>query len=349
MLADLNPWAELPSAIRYPASFVLPFAAALLLSPPAARLARRLGAMDHPGAHKTHAQAVPYLGGVAVALGLLMVGAFAAGANGQLLTIVVGAVVLGAIGLIDDVAPLSPMVRVGYQVVAALALWLVGVRAGVLATAWVDLPITIVWVVAVTNATNLIDNMDGLAAAVAAVASLGTAAIAGANGDLLVASFALAIAGASLGFLRWNAPPARIYLGDAGSMLLGFLLASLTLLLDLPVRPATARALTTVLLVGVPLFDLTLVVTARIRGRRPVWHGGADHASHRLLARGRTPREVMLLAALAQALSSIVGLSVYGASSPVVLAVGAVVAAVWLAGLRWFLRQPVPAEVRSIG
>jgi UDP-GlcNAc:undecaprenyl-phosphate GlcNAc-1-phosphate transferase len=348
MLADLNPWAELPSAIRYPASFALPFAAALLLTPPVARLARRLGAMDHPGAHKTHAHAVPFLGGAAVAVGLLLVGAFAAGANGQLLTIVVGAVVMGAIGLIDDVAPLSPLVRLAYQVVAALALWLVGVRAGVLATPWVDLPITIAWVVAVTNATNLIDNMDGVAAAVAAVASLGTAAIASANGDLLVASFALAIAGASLGFLRWNAPPARIYLGDAGSMLLGFLLASLTLLLDLPVRPPAARTLTTVLLVGVPLFDLTLVVVSRLREGRRVWHGGADHASHRLVGRGRSRREVVLIAAVAQALCSILALSVYGASTPVVLRVGAVVVIGWLAGLRWFLRLRVPSSSRGV-
>jgi hypothetical protein len=129
-------------------------------------------------------------------------------------------------------------------------------------------------------------------------------------------------------------------------MLLGFLLASLTLLLDLPVRPASARALTTVLLVGVPLFDVTLVVAARVRAGRPVWHGGADHASHRLLAIGRSPREIVVLAAVVQGVCSMVGLSVYGASTAVVLAVGVAVAMAWLAGLRWFLRLPEAAPAR---
>jgi UDP-GlcNAc:undecaprenyl-phosphate GlcNAc-1-phosphate transferase len=349
MLAELYPWAELPSAVRYTASFAIPCAAALVLTPAAARIARRLGAMDAPGGHKTHAQAVPYLGGVAVALGMLLVGAFAAGANGKLLTVVVGALVLAAIGLLDDAAPVSPAVRLGYQAVAGLALWLVGIRAGALDTPWVDVPVTVVWAIAVTNAVNLLDNMDGLAAAVVAVASLGMAAIAGANGDLLVASFALAIAGASVGFLRWNAPPARIYLGDAGSMLLGFLLASLGLMLDLPARPVVARGLAAVLLVAVPLFDLTLVVVARLRARTPIWQGGADHSSHRLRSRGLSPVGVVVGAALVQAICSIAGLAVYGASVATVLVAGGIVAGLWLAGLRWLLPTPDPAPTPGGG
>ena len=222
-----------------------------------------------PGAHKTHAGPTPYLGGVAVAAGLLVIGWLSAGANGQLLVVVGGALVLGFVGLLDDVQPVSPWIRLAYQVVAAISLWLVGVRAGVFDATWIDLPITVMWVVAVTNAFNFIDNMDGIAAGVAAASALGIAAIAGFNGDYLVTSLALATAGAALGFLRYNVPPARIFLGDAGSMLLGFMVAALILKLDLPVGPPAPRVLSTVLLAGVPLFDLSVVVIARLRDRRP--------------------------------------------------------------------------------
>ena len=135
--------------------------------------------MDRPGGHKTHLGATPYLGGVAVAGGLLLVGWLSAGASGQLLVVVGGALVLGFVGLLDDVQPVSPWIRLAYQVVAAIALWLVGVRAGVFDATWIDLPITVLWVVAVTNAFNFIDNMDGIAAGVAIASALGIAAIAG--------------------------------------------------------------------------------------------------------------------------------------------------------------------------
>ena len=266
----------------------------------AGRLAGRFDVMDRPGGHKTHLGATPYLGGVAVAGGLLLVGWLSAGASGQLLVVVGGALVLGFVGLLDDVQPVSPWIRLAYQVVAAIALWLVGVRAGVFDTTWIDLPLTVLWVVAVTNAFNFIDNMDGIAAGVAIASALGIAAIAGYNGDYLVTSLALATAGAALGFLRYNFPPARIFLGDAGSMLLGFLVAALILKLDLPVGPSAPRVLSTVLLAGVPLFDLSVVVIARLRDRRPIWHGSTDHTSHRMSAAGRSRRHVLVYSIAAQ-------------------------------------------------
>ena len=205
------------------------------------------------------------------------------------------------------------------------------------------------WVVAVTNAMNFIDNMDGLAASVAVASTFGVAAIAASNGDYLVASFALAVAGACLGFLRYNAPPARIFLGDAGSMLLGFLIAALTLKLDLPVGAALPRALSTVLLAAVPLFDLTLVVVARVRGHRPVYKGGSDHVSHRLLAAGLSRWWVLLIAFGAQAACSALAFGVYRRPQAVVVGVGAVVSVVWLVLLISLLRMPTPgaADLRA--
>ncbi|MGB7805345.1 MAG: MraY family glycosyltransferase, partial [Actinomycetota bacterium] len=293
-------WGTVPAWLRYLIAFLIPLVATLILTPMAGRLAGRFDVMDRPGGHKTHLGATPYLGGVAVAGGLLLVGWLSAGASGQLLVVVGGALVLGFVGLLDDVQPVSPWIRLAYQVVAAIALWLVGVRAGVFDATWIDLPITVLWVVAVTNAFNFIDNMDGIAAGVAIASALGIAAIAGYNGDYLVTSLALSTAGAALGFLRYNIPPARIFLGDAGSMLLGFLIAALILKLDLPVGPSAPRVLSTVLLAGVPLFDLSVVVIARLRDRRPIWHGSTDHTSHRMSAAGRSRRHVLVYSIAAQ-------------------------------------------------
>jgi len=343
----VNAWGDLPAAIRYPLAFLIPLLATLILTPVASRAAHRYGVMDRPGGHKTHREATPYLGGLAVAAGLLVIAAIASGANGQLLTILVGGVLLAGVGLADDVRGLAALTRLGFEVIAGVALWMAGVRADVLHQVWINLPVTILWVVAVTNAFNIIDNMDGLATAAAVTSSLGIATIAAINGDYLVASFALAVAGASLGFLRYNFPPATIFLGDAGSMLLGFLIAALILKLDLPVGAAAPRALSTILLAAVPLFDLTLVMVARLREGRPVYRGGSDHLSHRLAAAGVPKRTIVCIVGGAQLACSGLALVAYRQPQGVVLALGMGVAIAWVGLLLLLLRMPTPADLSS--
>jgi UDP-GlcNAc:undecaprenyl-phosphate GlcNAc-1-phosphate transferase len=276
---------------------------------------------------------------------MVAIAALIGGADGKLLTIVAGAAVLGVIGLLDDIRALSPLVRLAYEAVAGVALWMVGIRAGVWDIPALDLALTVIWVVAVTNAFNFIDNMDGVAGAVAAACGVGVAAIAGSNGDYLVASLALAVAGASLGFLRYNFPPAKIFLGDAGSLLLGFLIAALILQVDLPVGPGLPRVVAVVLMAGVPLFDLTLVVAARLRERRPLWQGGSDHSAHRLSRGGRSRREVVVIAAAAQLVCSGGAYALYRRSTPVVVGSATVLALCWLVLLLWFLAHPGRADV----
>jgi UDP-GlcNAc:undecaprenyl-phosphate GlcNAc-1-phosphate transferase len=353
----VNPWADLPSAVRWPLSFVIPLLAALALTPVAGRVARRLGVLDSPAdaSHKTHTDATPYLGGLAlgaavlvVAAGLVAVGAITTDANAELFYVVAGAAVLAVVGLIDDLRGVSPLVRLAYEALAAVALWQVGVGAGVFGTAWADVTVTILWVVAVTNAVNFIDNMDGLAAGVTAMSALGIFAISAANGDLLVSSLALALAGASLGFLRYNFPPARIFLGDAGSMMLGFLLAALILKLDLPVGPAAPRILATVLLAAVPLFDLSVVLVARTLGRRPMWRGARDHTSHRLAERGMSRRAVATTFLAAQALCAAVAFPLYHLSEGAAIAGLVALSLAWSGLLVWFLRQPTPDRAGGV-
>jgi UDP-GlcNAc:undecaprenyl-phosphate GlcNAc-1-phosphate transferase len=353
----VNPWADLPSAVRWPLSFAIPFVAALVLTPIAGRVARRLGVMDHPGdaSHKTHADATPYLGGLSlgagmlvIAAGLIVVGAITSGANAELVNVLAGAALMAMVGLLDDIRGVSPLVRLAYEAFAAVALWQVGVGAGIFDTAWADVILTVLWVVTVTNAVNFIDNMDGLAAGVTTMSALGIFAISAANGDLLVSSLALALAGAGVGFLRYNLPPARIFLGDAGSLMLGFLLAALILKLDLPVGPAPPRVLSTVLLAAVPLFDLSVVVVARAAGRRPIWLGGRDHTSHRLVARGMSRRSVAVTFLAAQAICAAGAFPLYHLGATAALTGLAALTLAWLGLLTWFLRQPVPTEPAEV-
>ncbi len=341
----MNAWAALPSAVRYPLSFGIPLLGTILLTPLAARAAHRIELTDLPRGRHSHARATPYLGGLAVAAGgLVAVGVVASGTEAELGLVLSCAALLGALGLLDDLRGVSPLVRFTYEGVCGLSLWLVGIRAGVFHVAGLDLVLTVLWVVAVTNAVNFIDNMDGLASGVAAMSALGIFAVAARDGDVLVASFALAVAGGSLGFLRHNFPPASIFLGDAGSMLLGFLLSALVLELDIPVASAAPRALTTALLAGVPLFDLALVVVARTAGRRPVYQGGTDHLSHRLKERGFTPREVAGSIIAAQALCSGLAIAASRASAGAATVATAALGAASIGLLEVFLRMPTQSR-----
>ena len=272
-----------------------------------------------------------------------MVAALAAGADGKLLVVLLGALTLGAVGLIDDVRGLGPWVRLAAEAGAALALWGVGVQAHIFGVVALDVVLTVVWVIAIVNAVNMVDNMDGVAGGVTLVSALGIGVVAGLQGQYHVAPFALAVAGASAGFLLFNFPPASIFLGDAGSMALGFLLAALGLQLNLQVPTTLARAVILMLLVAVPLFDLVVVVVARVVRRDPPWLGATDHTSHRLAQSGVSHRGVAAAFMGAQLVCSAIAVFVYrhpGAALPVAIATGVVA----LVGVVLVLRMPHPAK-----
>jgi UDP-GlcNAc:undecaprenyl-phosphate GlcNAc-1-phosphate transferase len=346
----LQAFDELPDAVRYGLAFAVPFLVTLLATPVAARAAVRLGFVDLPAPHKTHVDPTPYLGGAALAAGLGVVGVVAVGGSVQIATILVAAIAIAVLGLVDDARGLQPPIKLGVEAAAAIALYVTGSGGGVFGIPALDLPLTIVWVVVVTNALNLLDNMDGLAPGVAAMSALAFFGISAYEMHFLVGSLAAALAGASLGFLPHNFPPARVFLGDAGSLLVGFLLAAIGLNLDLIGQSGVIRVAVPLLALAVPLFDTTLVVIARFRDRRPVFRGGTDHTSHRLAARGLTHVQVALLAIVAQAACSILAFAMYVSSDGTLLAGTIVVAALSAGGLLAMLRLEhpgAPAEVPS--
>jgi UDP-GlcNAc:undecaprenyl-phosphate GlcNAc-1-phosphate transferase len=324
-------------AVLYSVACVVPFGATLLLTPVATRLARRLGVLDHPRPNKHHQAATPYLGGLAVAVGLALVGGLLAGASGELMTVLGFGLALTLVGLVDDRRTVGPVLKLLVEISAGVALWLVGVRAGLFGVYALDLALTVVWVIGITNAVNLLDNMDGLCSGVSAISATTFFIVAAGAGHYLVGSLALAVAGASVGFLRYNFPPARIFLGDAGSLLLGFLLAALGLKLDLVGEGGFIRSAVPVLALGVPVLDTILVIVDRLRGGRRFYVGGTDHSSHRLASLGLTPRRVALTAYGAQILSSGLALLLLYGATGIGFAVITVAVVVAVLALRFFL------------
>lgn len=275
--------------LGYVAAFVGPLLLAWVLTPVMLRVALRLQILDHPEERKSHSTPVPYLGGVAIVLSFSFTVAMSAaiyrprsGFGDLVLVLGVGSL-LALTGLVDDLRGLSAGFRLFVEIGAGVAVWGVGSGVALPGPEVSDLIITVLWVVGVTNAFNLLDNMDGLSAGVAAIGGVAFFTLAVVNGQFLVAALAAAVAGCAVGFLKHNFHPAKIYMGDAGSLFLGFLLAFLGLRLRLPDTPQSTAMFVPVLVLGVALFDTTLVTVARLRHDRSVMQGGRDHTSHRLV------------------------------------------------------------------
>lgn len=275
-------------------------------TPLARRLARATGFLDHPGGRKRHREATPYLGGLAILAGVVVALASrwvpAAGAG----VVVLGAGALAALGLWDDRRGVSLGAELGVQTAVAAVTVAVGFSAHV--TGWVplDAAITVVWLVGITNALNLLDNIDGLAAGTALAAAAGLLVVAVHADQPAVAGLGGAVAGACAGFLFYNLRDASIFMGDAGSLVLGYLLAVGALALE----PAASRPVSLVvplLLLALPLTDTTMVVVGRLAHGRPVMQGGRDHLSHRLIARGLAPLRAVATLLGAQAVAVVTG------------------------------------------
>jgi UDP-GlcNAc:undecaprenyl-phosphate GlcNAc-1-phosphate transferase len=272
--------------VRDVATFAAALVASAAITPAARRLALRTGIVDAPAPHKHHQRTTPYLGGLAITAPVLVVLALQLlsprSIHGQTIAIGLGAMAVGAVGLIDDWKVLGAAPRLAVQAGAAALLWFSGIRLTPTGVPAIDLAVTVFVVLAVTNAFNLLDNMDGLAAGAAAIAAIFFFIAAAVEGQYLVGAMALAVAGGCLGFLPYNFHPARIFLGDTGSLFLGFLLSVLFIKIDLVGYPLVTRAAVPVLILGVALYDTALVIWSRWRGGRPVFLGGTDHTSHRL-------------------------------------------------------------------
>ena len=328
----------------------------VMLMPLIRMLAVQLKLLDRPDDfRRRHERPIPRLGGVAVFISVLIVngvGTLVADRAHLLVllpfvaSIAIGATILFVTGLVDDLVGVRPLAKILAQSAAAIIVWYGGFRIEVvmlspsteIAIGMLSLPITVLWVVGLSNAFNLVDGADGLAGGVAVVALISTAASAVIVHDSTVVWCSLALLGAMLGFLRFNAPPARIFLGDSGSLVVGFLLAVLT------VKGATRRdgslyALAPIFALSYPLLDTGISMMRRWLRGEPLSRADGRHIHHQLRALGMGPRQSVLLICGLSAVIAALGLSATFAPPDFTIAIAVAGAAmlvlIFVYGLRW--------------
>jgi UDP-GlcNAc:undecaprenyl-phosphate GlcNAc-1-phosphate transferase len=292
--------------IHYSILLIVVSITAFVITPLFRNIARELKIMDYPGGRKLQANPVAYLGGLAIitpiTLGsvLLIFTSVTTDLKQQLyFGLIFPALAIAIVGLLDDIYQLPPWPRFMSQsavgVITSFILYLSGSGVEIFDHQLLNSSATILWVVTIINALNFIDNMDGLATSISIVASLALFILSYINNQYLVAALSLAIFASCLGFLFWNKKPASIYLGDAGSLYLGFLLAAISIRIDLDNDSAPIRALVLIFILAIPVIDTTQVVVSRIAKGKSPFEGGRDHISHLLLNRGLSQRSVLLI------------------------------------------------------
>jgi UDP-GlcNAc:undecaprenyl-phosphate/decaprenyl-phosphate GlcNAc-1-phosphate transferase len=332
-------------------AFLIALTASLLLTLPVRALAIRVGMVDLPGPRKVHATPIPMLGGLAMYLGVMLaiLIAFDGPARAQSIGIVTGATLVAAVGFMDDRGLLHHQVKLFVAMpLAAILLLLTGIHAqffsvlvGGRAGTWLDMALTMVWVVGITASFSILDHMDGLCAGVAAMASVFFALLAYLNGQTWVTTLAAAVLGAATGFLRWNFKPAKIFMGDGGAMLLGFLMATLALKLRVENATNLAGWLAPLLILSATIFDTTLVTISRSRrGLLPFATPGKDHSAHRLANLGLGQRGAVLTMYLAGALGGGAAVWICYLSTKGAAAVGGVALLVSLVAVALLERAP---------
>ena len=324
-------------------AFALALALTALLTPVAIWLARRTDFLDHPRGYKDHARATPYLGGMAIGVGIALPGITLGGAVVDYSTIALCAVALWLVGTVDDRVGLDPVARVIVEIAAAVVLWVSHLGWDLGGAPALDLAFTILWVVVIVNASNLMDNMDGAAATVGGISAAGFALIAVVGGNAELAALSLAVAGACAGFLCFNlASPARIFLGDGGSMPLGFLIAAVAMSVPVGGELGVFAVVALAPVAGLPILDTCLVVFSRRRQGVSLFSGGRDHLTHRLRRVLPSARMVALVLAGAQAALCGIALGMTHLSPGAVLA-AALACAVAGTGAIWTLERPALA------
>ena len=320
-------------------AFAVALIVALLVTPAVILLAKRTGAMDQPDARKVHKKPIPRIGGLAIYAGFTAAIIFVAikfGFDAEMINEVVGLTfsdtLIVALGLVDDYKNLPAKVKLLGQIGAAAVLVLLfDVRIDFVTDPFGDyiyldnfpiphlaIPVTMFWLVGLTNTVNLIDGLDGLAAGVASIASFTILLIALEQNFVLVAIMTAALAGAAVGFLKYNFHPAEIFMGDTGSMFLGFMLAGISVTGAVK-SVATIALIVPIFALGLPILDTTFAIVRRLRGGVPIFKPDKGHLHHRLLSVGFTQRQAVLLMYVISALFGLSAIALTAVSCQIAL------------------------------
>ncbi len=298
--------------------FSIAFFVSLASTPLVKTLAHKIGAIDIPdGKRRVHKSPIPRLGGLAIFLGFMCAVFAFVKIDTQVRGILIGAVLIVAIGILDDVKQLKATVKLAVQIIAAIIVVFHDVKivaltvpsfivdSGFLPLKWLSIPITILWIVAVTNAVNLIDGLDGLAVGVSSIATFSLFFIAILAGEPTVALLAAALAGGCLGFLPYNFNPAKIFMGDTGSTFLGFILSTICIQ-GLFKGYAIISFIIPFLILGLPLFDTSVAILRRIHNKKPIMGADRGHLHHKLIDMGFSQKQTV---AILYVIAMLLGLS----------------------------------------
>ncbi|HHW92002.1 MAG TPA: undecaprenyl/decaprenyl-phosphate alpha-N-acetylglucosaminyl 1-phosphate transferase [Firmicutes bacterium] len=296
---------------QYILAFLFAFLITYLLTPLVKKMAIRTGAVDIPDSadegRRIHIRPTPRLGGLAIYLGFMLPALTLLPREGErLYGLLLGATLILLLGIADDYRNLSPRVKLAGQVLAALVFIFMGNRVIWLSNPWAEgahdamwhigswsIPLTLLWMVGITNTLNLIDGLDGLAAGVTAIASVTLLLVALQEGQVTIVLLTAALAGSTLGFLPYNFNPAQIFMGDTGSLFLGFVLAGIAV--QGALKSATVIALAVpILALGLPILDTFLAIVRRYHNGSPIFQADRQHLHHRLLERGLSQRQAVL-------------------------------------------------------
>lgn len=291
-------------------SFIAPFFLALLISfistPLVRKLAFKIGAVDIPkDDRRVHKEPMPLIGGLAIFFSVIAVTLIFLPLNREIVSILIGGTIIVIGGIIDDLRELNPKAKFVFQIIAGLIIIYGGVKvdfvtnpftkdSSLIYLHWLSIPITLFWIVGITNTLNFIDGLDGLSAGVAMISSITLMIVAGKFGYTSVIILSASIAGACLGFLPFNFNPAKIFMGDTGALFLGFMLAAITIE-GVMKSVATIAIVAPILILSVPIFDTTFAIFRRLLNGQSIASADKGHLHHRLLNKGYSQKKSVLI------------------------------------------------------
>jgi UDP-GlcNAc:undecaprenyl-phosphate GlcNAc-1-phosphate transferase len=314
------------SIIDYILLFASSFGLVSVITPLMRVVALKYNVIDLPTeSHKTHKSPMPYLGGVGIVISVISISLISIITSGFTLSrlllassVLIPALALSIVGLIDDIVRLPPLPRFIAQnligIVVATILIVTNTVGAPTGSTLFDLILSILWIVGISNSINFFDNIDGGASGAVAISSFFLSMLALQNDQILIAGLSVVVTGSTLGFLLWNRPPARIYMGDSGSLFLGVLLASLTLRLEPNPINRWAGFAIPIFLLAIPILDSAVAITSRLRRRVSPFQGGRDHLSHRLMRKGLSKQQSVVTLWLLSAFFACVSLGISNAA-----------------------------------
>lgn len=285
--------------------FAAAFAISLVTTPFSIYFAKKVGAIDKPKARGMHKESIPRMGGIAIVCGfmisILVFMPFMQDLDKkQCFGILLGALIIVILGMLDDIYDLNAKLKFGVQIVAAFVAIYCGVRINFVFWPFASkisifsIPVTLLWIVGITNAVNLIDGLDGLAAGISTIASMCLMILCIMTGSNLSVFFTVALAGSCLGFLPRNFNPAEVIMGDTGSTFLGYILA-VTSITGVFKSYAALAIVVGILAIGLPIFDTTFAIIRRILNKKPIMQADRGHLHHRLIDKGYSPKRAVII------------------------------------------------------